>query len=910
MQRKARRFYPFPPHEFPPGRAASARKNVSCAVPWGIACSVPAFADGGGAVPSDQTNPPAPIEVEGPESVLGKVGEAVNASWTATGGSGSYTWSCEDEFLPAGLSFANGVLSGTPTRPTDGTVSIGVTATDASLSDYEGSAFFSLTIAPADPYVPPSPPYVAPDPLVLDPAGAELSLVEGMQMEPFAFTVSGGRSSDSLTWTMEGAPEGLTISPASDGRSATLSGAPAEAGEFTATLIVSAGRAAPEPVSATLAFVVEPAPDPLVLNGERALKAPVDQERSFSFQAEGGKAPYTYDIKWNQAVPTGVSFDAETGTFSINSQQAGLSLFVVSVTDAYGTQASLLGSLEIVNFSALTITPNNVTVYSGTFRETFTASGGYLASGEKYQWSLDWADNVIPDNERFRFSAAHDGKTATASLSDYVVSFRAILTVAVKDSLGNTATATITLDPHSIKNFLDPPQNEGDGTGQNLIVNREPLRQDFPSIGGGSWSVEGPFPPGTIIDDNPYIPTPENVTAAMGAIFGEVEVAKKEPNPEVAYGHKYVLKDAEGNPHQPGDWITIDGKEYYIYDVYEDADGDMWFKLRSGSNHYEVKKEDLGSLNLISGIGSDWLSDISGAFILVDGVRCVVGAGVYNINGGGFLAPVIDPSGRFVGSLSVEPEVLYSEAGATGNYWVDENGWMIPDEVRSYTPHQTPLGEQYEGTTEDGKDFEVTLVGSTDLTPVAPDGTIAQSEGNVQVSQTIRFDELTAVYDQEEGAEASSKVENAIIAMQNIHNGISQLNTAFLKKVDQEFRDLQENIVQKIARATVSQTADGAYEVSAAFPGMSPFVTYVITGEAVDDLLAQSEQETPADSTQTPSAPAATETRPTTYTVRAGDTLSQLAERFGTTVDALVSANAHLIRDPNLILTGWLIAIP
>lgn len=44
-----------------------------------------------------------------------------------------------------------------------------------------------------------------------------------------------------------------------------------------------------------------------------------------------------------------------------------------------------------------------------------------------------------------------------------------------------------------------------------------------------------------------------------------------------------------------------------------------------------------------------------------------------------------------------------------------------------------------------------------------------------------------------------------------------------------------------------------------------------------------------------------------TYTVQAGDTLAQLAQRFGTTVTALASANG--ITNPNLILVGQQLSV-
>lgn len=46
----------------------------------------------------------------------------------------------------------------------------------------------------------------------------------------------------------------------------------------------------------------------------------------------------------------------------------------------------------------------------------------------------------------------------------------------------------------------------------------------------------------------------------------------------------------------------------------------------------------------------------------------------------------------------------------------------------------------------------------------------------------------------------------------------------------------------------------------------------------------------------------------TTYTVQAGDTLSAIARRFGTTVEAIVAANN--LTDPDLIQVGQELVIP
>ena len=45
------------------------------------------------------------------------------------------------------------------------------------------------------------------------------------------------------------------------------------------------------------------------------------------------------------------------------------------------------------------------------------------------------------------------------------------------------------------------------------------------------------------------------------------------------------------------------------------------------------------------------------------------------------------------------------------------------------------------------------------------------------------------------------------------------------------------------------------------------------------------------------------------YTVRSGDTLSAIARKYGTTVSAIQKLNSKLIRNVNLIRTGWKIRV-
>jgi LysM repeat protein len=95
--------------------------------------------------------------------------------------------------------------------------------------------------------------------------------------------------------------------------------------------------------------------------------------------------------------------------------------------------------------------------------------------------------------------------------------------------------------------------------------------------------------------------------------------------------------------------------------------------------------------------------------------------------------------------------------------------------------------------------------------------------------------------------------------------------------------------------------------ILAANPGITnPNLIYV--GQVVEIPGGQEATPTPTTaSTTTPTPTPSGET--TTYEVQAGDTLTRIAERFGTTVQAILAVNPQ-ITNPNLIYVGQVIRVP
>ena len=261
------------------------------------------------------TQPPLPV---------GIVRSAYSFPFVASGGVTPYTWAITAGALPAGLTLGatSGTVSGTPT--TIGPSAFTVTVSDHANANVSGQ--YTIQIAP------PGLQIVPPVPVPAAVVGTAYSL-----------TLQLSDATPPVQWSLDGGalPGGLTLGATTG----IISGTPAAAGSFSAT--VKAVDSANQASTATIVIQVDAAGTALANTTETTLQiANEGLAYSFTLKETGGHAPFAWSISMG-ALPTGLTLDPAAGLIKGVPTAIGVFALTVVVTDATGSTAAAMVTLEV-----------------------------------------------------------------------------------------------------------------------------------------------------------------------------------------------------------------------------------------------------------------------------------------------------------------------------------------------------------------------------------------------------------------------------------------------------------------------------------------------------------------------------------------------------------------------------------
>jgi uncharacterized protein (TIGR03437 family) len=406
---------------------------------------------------------PAPITISPQSLSPAVVGVAYQVTFSATGGSGKYTWSAAS--VPSGFSLSPaGLFTGTAAQGSTGTYTFSITATDS--GDVSVSANLTLQVSPSSVVI------------------TTLSSLPAAT-ETLAYTASlaaqGGVPP--YSWSATGLPSWLSLSPAG-----SLSGTPPVGTAGTVTFNAVVNDASTQ--TAQSAFQITISPSDTILGIDTASNLPpatMGVPYNQSLSAHGGTAPYN----WTEAaVAPGLSLSS-SGVISGTPTAEMAAMFTGQVNDMAGSSAFQQFNLNIASPGLLIQNPPTLAAgqIGVPYMQLLSASGG----GQQLTWSI--SKGALPQG----ITLTNDGIFQGTPLETGSFSF----SVSVNNSSG-PAVQIAHLHPHATSQSF---QIGVSPSSANLIFSAGTL--SFTAVSGGSAPASQAI---SIITTSPA-PLPFNVTA-------------------------------------------------------------------------------------------------------------------------------------------------------------------------------------------------------------------------------------------------------------------------------------------------------------------------------------------------------------------------------------------------------------
>ena len=261
------------------------------------------------------SQPPSSPTVTSPSPLEAAQGSAFTHQLTATGGTLPYTWLIASGALPAGLSLAGGVISGTPTAAGNFTFTVQVTDSQSRT----GQKAITINVSPPALSITTS------------------TLANAMRGAAYNQPLSASGGTQPYTWTMIGGtlPAGLTLA------NGAISGTPTVNGNFLLTVQVNDSQSRTASRNFNLTIL---APPELKLNLASNMEALKGTAFNYQPSATGGVGPYTWSIA-SGSLPGGLSLNSTTGAITGTPSQAGT--FAVGLMVRDQVSQSVTGTVEI-----------------------------------------------------------------------------------------------------------------------------------------------------------------------------------------------------------------------------------------------------------------------------------------------------------------------------------------------------------------------------------------------------------------------------------------------------------------------------------------------------------------------------------------------------------------------------------